>query len=58
MGRDDRGGWQLFLCGRQPPLFIHLSVGDVGISHFLKGQMGCACEERNGKGGYGVVSRL
>lgn len=23
--RDDRGGWQLFLCGRQPLLFIHLS---------------------------------
>lgn len=55
MGRDDR---QLFLCGRQPSLFVHLLVGDVGISHFLRGQMGCACEERSGKGGYGVVSRL
>lgn len=37
---------------------VHLSVGDVGISHFLRGQMGSACEERSGKGGYEVVSRL
>ena len=33
VGRDDRGGWQLFLCGRQASLFVHLSVG---ISHFLR----------------------
>lgn len=37
---------------------MHLSLGDAGISHFLRGQMGCACEERSAKGGYGVVSRL
>lgn len=32
-------------------LLVHLSVGDAGISHSLRGQMGCACEERNTKGG-------
>lgn len=32
--------------------------GGAGISHFLRGQMGCACEETSAKGGYGVVSRL
>lgn len=55
VGRDDGGGWQLLLCGR---LLVHLSVGDVGISHFLRGQMGRTCEGTSSKGGYGVVSRL
>lgn len=58
VGRDDRGGWQLFLCGKQSFLFVHLLVGDVGISHFLRGQMGCACKERSGNGGYRAVSTL
>lgn len=55
VGGDDRGGWQLLLCGR---LLVHLSVGDAGISRFLRGQMGCACEERSSPSGCGVVSRL
>lgn len=37
---------------------VHLLMGDVGISLFQRGQMGSACEERSGKGGYEVVSRL